>query len=77
MLEKGAKREAIHCKDQFGSHLFLLSKREGGQRPLINLKDLNTFIPYKDGRAPSIKGHFGTRRLYMQVGPQRRLFCVP
>ena len=47
MLEKGAKREAIHCKDKFGSHLFLLSKREGGQRPLINLKDLNTFIPYK------------------------------
>ena len=47
MLEKGAIREAIHCKDQFVSHLFLVSKKDGGQRPVINLKELNTFLPYK------------------------------
>ena len=47
MLEKAAIRKAIHCKDQFVSHLFLASKKDGGKQPLINLKDLNTFIPYK------------------------------
>ena len=47
MLEKGAIRETIHCKAQFVSHLFLVSKKDGGEQPVINLKDLNTFIPYK------------------------------
>ena len=47
MLERGAIREAIHCKNQFVSHLLLVSKKDGGKRPVINLKDLNTFIPYK------------------------------
>ena len=47
MLEKGAIRKAIHCKDQFVSHLFLASKKDGEKQPVINLKDLNTFIPYK------------------------------
>ena len=47
MLERGAIREAIHCKDQFVSHLLLVSKKDEGKRPVINLKDLNTFIPYK------------------------------
>ena len=47
MLEKDAIREAIHCKDQFFSHLFPVSKKDEGQRLRINLKELNTFIPYK------------------------------
>ena len=44
MLEKGAIKEAINCKDQFVSQLFLISKKDGGQRPV---NDLNTFIPCK------------------------------
>ena len=47
MLERGAIREAIHCKDQFVSHLFLESKKDKREPPVINLKDLNTFIPHK------------------------------
>ena len=31
MLQKGAIREEIHCKDQFVSYLFLVSKTDGGQ----------------------------------------------
>ena len=31
MLEKGVIRGAIHCKDQFVGHLFLVSKKNGGQ----------------------------------------------
>ena len=47
MLEKVAIREAVQCKDQFVSHLFIVSKKDGGKWPVINLKDFNTFIPYK------------------------------
>ena len=56
MLEKGAIRGAIHCKDQFVGHLFLVSKKNGGQRPAINLKDLNIFTPCK---------HFKIERLHL------------
>ena len=56
MLEKGAIRGAIHCKDQFVSQLFLVSKKDGGQRPAINLKDLNIFTPCK---------HFKMERLHL------------
>ena len=44
MLEKGTIREIVHCKDQFVSYLFLVSKKDGKKQPVINLKDLNTFI---------------------------------
>ena len=47
MLEKGALMEVIRYKDHFVSHLFQVSKKNGGQRPVINLKKLNTFIPHK------------------------------
>ena len=47
MMEKDPIREEIHCKDQFVSHLSLVSKKDGGQRPVIDVKELNTFIPYK------------------------------
>ena len=30
MLDKGTIREAIHCKNNFVSHLFLVSKKRGG-----------------------------------------------
>ena len=45
LLAKGTIRETIHCKDQYVSNLFLVSKKGGGQRPVINWKELNTFIP--------------------------------
>ena len=71
IVEKGAIRGTIHCKDQFVSHQLLFSKKDGGQRRVIILQDLNTF------KAPSVKGNFRTRWLYLQVGPQRRLFLCP
>ena len=41
---------------------------------LEGLEHIHTLQTFQDGRAPSIKGNFGTRQLSMQVGPQRRLF---
>ena len=38
------------------------------------LEHIHTLQTFQDGRAPSIKGNFGTMRLSIQVGPQRRLF---
>ena len=45
MLEKRVIREVTHCKVQCFSSLLLVSKKDGRQGPVINLKELNTFMP--------------------------------
>ena len=47
MLEKGSISKVCHSKGEFLSSLFLISKKGEGNRPVINLKNLNRFIPYK------------------------------
>ena len=47
MLNKGAIVETPnHLEGEFISNLFLVEKKDGGNRPVINLKHLNQFIPY-------------------------------
>ena len=46
MLKKGAIRKVQPSKGEFVSNLFLVKKKDGGQRPVINLKQLNAYIPY-------------------------------
>jgi len=43
MVQKGAV-EQIHPSKGFYSNLFLVPKKDGGQRPVINLKALNQFV---------------------------------
>ena len=45
MLKKGAIRKVQPSKGEFVSNLFLVKKKDGAQRPVINLKQLNGYIP--------------------------------
>ena len=47
MLEKQAIKSVQPSKDQFLSTLFLVTKKDGGYRPVVNLKNLNWYIPYE------------------------------
>ena len=47
MLSKGAIKEVIPCPNQFLSSIFLVEKKDGGQGPVVNLKMLNNYLPYK------------------------------
>ena len=80
MLLKGAIQPVSTCKNQYLSNLFLVSKTDGGNRPVISLKHLNSFIPYQ---------HFKMERLnllqnmlqkgdYMcKLDLKDAYFCVP
>ena len=46
LFQKGALTNVTPDSDQFVSNLFLVPKRDGGSRPVINLKDLNEYLQY-------------------------------
>ena len=46
MLQKGAIRRASFNPRQFVSNLFIIPKKSGDLRPVINLKPLNEFVQY-------------------------------
>ena len=56
MLQKGAFQKVSHVSGEFLNNLFLVDKSDRGKRPVINLKNLNSFIPYH---------HFKARGLHL------------
>ena len=45
MMQKGAISPVKNSSEGFQSQLFLVPKKDGGQRPVINLKALNRYVP--------------------------------
>ena len=73
MLKKGAIRQA----SEFLSNLFLVKNKDGGQRPVINLKHLNAFIPYNHFKMEGLQN----LTYFLQEGDYIDLkdayYCVP
>ena len=45
MLKKGAVQQTEHQAGEFLGNTFLTRKKDGGNRPVVNLRYLNEFIP--------------------------------
>ena len=45
MLKKGAVQQTEHQAGEFLGNTFLTRKKDGGSRPVVNLRYLNEFIP--------------------------------
>ena len=50
MLRKGAIQQVKSKPGGFLSNLFLVNKKDRGHRPVINLKFLNSFMPYQHSK---------------------------
>ena len=56
MLQKGAIQVVSPMNGEFLSPVFLVKKKDGGNRPVINLKELNSYVTYQ---------HFKMEGLYL------------
>ena len=64
LLSKGAVVEVTNPRRGFYSNLFLVPKKDGGQRPVINLKSLNCFVQTQHFK---MEGPDTTQRLVAKV----------
>ena len=76
IMLKGAIQSVSPCKNQYLNNFLLVSKRGGGNRPVINLKHLNNFIPYQHFKMEGLnlfQKHTPEGRLHVQAGTKRRV----
>ena len=55
MLKKGAIIKVYPSKREFVRNLFLLKKKDRGQKPVINLKQLNAYIPFSHSKMEGLQ----------------------
>ena len=72
VLEKGTILKVVPTQGQFLSNLFLVEKRDGVNHPVINLKNLNKFIPCEHFKmeclhCPSITGQLAMQDEFQGV----------
>ena len=80
MLEKGAIQKVVPTKGQFLSNLLLVEKKDGGNRPVINFKNLNEFIPYKHFKMEGlhcVKFFLEQDELLCKIDLKEAYFSVP
>ena len=73
MLEKDAIIKADPSPDQFLSNIFIISKKDGGKRSVINSKKLHNFIHcarFRNGGFVSCKGNTFPKRFDEQSIPK-------
>ena len=66
------KRAFQHQEGEFLSQIFLVGKKNGGNRPVINLKNFNKFVSYQHFKMP--KMFITESRLYVQNRFKRCMF---
>ena len=72
ILKKSAVEQVCPQKDQFLSNTFTVKKKDGGNRPVINLKELNQYIPFlhfKMESLQSLKTLLQKKRVHVQTRP--------
>ena len=80
MLKNETIRQASTVKGEFLSNLFFVKRKNGGQRPVINLKHLNACIPYNHFK---MEGYQNLRYLLQEGDYMCKLdlkdayYCVP
>ena len=55
LLKKGAVEQVCPQKPRFLNNIFLVKKKDGGKRPVINSKELNQCIPFKHFKMESLQ----------------------
>ena len=80
----GEKKGAIQCtspqKGKFISNLFLVSKKDGDHRSVINLKSLNNFLSYHHLKMEGLNvvKYLLQQNDYMcKIGLKDAYFCIP
>ena len=55
LLKKGAVEQVCPQKDQSLSNIFIVKKKDRGNRPVIKLKELNQYIPFLHFKMESLQ----------------------
>ncbi|VDH94545.1 Hypothetical predicted protein [Mytilus galloprovincialis] len=79
LLNKKAITQSFLTKDSFISNIFLVPKKGGGQRPVINLKGLNVFFTlrtFQNGGNSFVKRSSFEERLDGKNRPNRCIFDI-
>ena len=80
LLQKQAVQEVVPSTKGFYSNMFMVPKKDGGQRPVINLKHLNRFVKsdyFKMEGLHTVKALIQENDWMAKIDPKDAFFMVP